>query len=124
MEQVWFVGFTHASAAWYHRFLKRGYRHCFAFTCLGIDRWLVIDALWNGMRVDEVPGKTIDAIVAECTSVLAVKVKPRPVRFRLLATCVTLCAHLTGDRSRAVTPWQLYRSLRANGAERVFYRSR
>lgn len=123
MEQVWFVGFVAARSAWYHRFLKPGYQHCFAFTPLGVDRWLVVDATWIGLSIAEVEGKTIDALLAEVTSVLRITATLKPVRFRLFATCVTLCAHLTGDRSGARTPWQLYRSLRASGAKRDFYRS-
>lgn len=122
---VWFVAFLPASAAWYHRFLKPGWQHVVCFAPLNQERWVVIDALWTHMEVAIVDIDTLDRLVshlAEHGTILKARVRPSPVRFRTLATCVTFAKHLVGDRSWAITPWQLYRSMRRNGAEKAFYR--
>lgn len=122
----WFVAFVPAKAAWYHRLLKPGWQHVYAFAPLGPDAWVVMDLLWTHLEVAIVPGPAIDRMIAGAAmhgSILKVPTAPKRVRFRVLPTCVTFVKHLVGDTSWAVTPWQLYRSLRRNGAERAFYRS-
>jgi len=122
----WFVAFVPANAAWYHRFLKPGWQHVFAFAPLETDRWLMFDVLWTHTEVAIVTGPLMDRMLtrpATQGSILKVQTVPRKVRFRLLPTCVTFVAHLVGDTSGAITPWQLYKSLKRNGAVRAFYRS-
>ena len=117
---AWFVVFQDADRIFVHRWLRPGFRHCWAFAWdESAGRWLVFEPLFDGMMLRTVdddlmaatialPGSTI--VLAECENATAT----RPA---LLATCVSAMQALLGLRCRrALTPYGLYRTLLASGA--------
>lgn len=100
--------------------LRPGFRHVGAVARCDIG-WLVLDPLSDALRVRWTPALDRDTAIrlAEASVVLMVEPRP-PARYRPrgLLTCVSVVAHLLGVRG-VVTPWQLYRALRARGATEV-----
>lgn len=120
---AWYVVFQDADAIWVHRWLKPGFRHCWAFAWdEGAARWLVFDPLFDGIylrTVDEaaLSGALAQPALASATIVLAPRVGARSTRPHFMATCVTAIAALLGlGARRALTPHGLYRTLLAEGA--------
>lgn len=128
---TWFVAFVdHGRNLWWHRFTRRGFRHCFAFAFDPVGGcWIVFDPTLEGFTLRAVPGAAIDRLVAAVWAVDGRILKCRaegraPRRPRLFATCVTVIAHLLGVRGCAVRPDGLYRLLRRRGARPAFLRPR
>jgi hypothetical protein len=119
----WLVAFidTANETRWWHRFVRPGFRHCLAF---GFDGrcWLQVDCMLNLLDVRSFAEAemtlVLEILASHHARILAVhRARPvsRPVpRFPIY--CVSTIKHLLGTRSRALTPWQLYRSLLRQGA--------
>jgi hypothetical protein len=106
------------------RVLRPGFRHCFAFAWdEEASRWLMVDASYDAVFVRALrdAGPLWRNLHERNARVLLAQVECRgPKRPRLFATCVTAVAALLGlDAPCAVTPRQLYRTLRARGAIQV-----
>ncbi|MCA0451219.1 MAG: hypothetical protein LCH62_15855 [Proteobacteria bacterium] len=117
---AWFVVFQDANRIFVHRWLKPGFRHCWAFAWdEPAGRWLVFEPLFDGMFLRTVDGDLMGATIAQPgnTIVLAQCEYAVATRPALLATCVSAMQALLGLRSRrALTPYGLYRTLLASGA--------
>jgi hypothetical protein len=119
----WLVVFldTVNEPRWWHRFVKPGFRHCLAF---GFDGrcWLQVDCLLNTLDIHsyaaaEMP-LVLEILASHEARILAVRRQPpvsRPTP-RLLLYCVSSVKHLLAVRTRAATPWQLYKALLRKGA--------
>lgn len=101
------------------RFLRRGFRHCFAAFRDG-DRWLTFDPLSHRteIRTQTVPADFDLAAYyrAQGLTVLPVRLPPVPARAAPLRpfTCVEATKRALGLHAPWVfTPWQLYRYLRS-----------
>jgi hypothetical protein len=124
---VWYVAFVdYGRNLWWHRFCKKGFRHCFAFafdTRMGV--WILFDPTVEGFVVRPLPRAAVDRLIAEIWRVdgRVLKCKAEGLgarRPRVLATCVTVLAHLLGLPGVApLFPSGLYARLRARGAETV-----
>ena len=64
---IWHLAFEHADSVWWHRWLKPGYAHCWAFGFSPVrgdpaaGEWIVFDPAFEGLQVrlaseDEVVG--------------------------------------------------------------------
>ena len=96
------------------RFLRPGYRHCFALLESG-DRWVMYNPLSNGTEVEVWPGdqeETIRAwLVINGYEVIDEVVRPLRSRpfFWAPYSCVEAVKRVLGLRApRVFTPWQLY----------------
>jgi len=99
------------------RFLRPGYRHCFALLESG-DRWILYNPLSNGTEVEVWPGDEEETIRAwlvsngyEVIDEIVRPLRPRPL-FWAPYSCVEAVKRVLGLRAPQVfTPWQLYRHL-------------
>ncbi|HEY9078425.1 hypothetical protein [Magnetovibrio sp.] len=99
------------------RFLRPGYRHCFALLESG-DRWVMYNPLSNGTEVDVWPGDQEEAIRAwlvsngyEVMDQIIQPLRPQPYAWAPYS-CVEAVKRVLGLRAPGVfTPWQLYRHL-------------
>ncbi len=122
----WYVAFVDADRAPWHRFMKRGFRHCYAFAWDELaDRWVLLEPGFDGVYLRPLRDETMGALWAQLhrdgAHVLLARAEGhRMLRPRLMLTCVTAIAALLGlRRCCAVFPWQLYRTLRRRGAIEV-----
>lgn len=121
---VWYVAFVdYGRNLWWHRLCKRGFRHCFAFAFdTSMGTWILFDPTIEGFVVRPLPRAAVDRLIAEIWRVdgriLKCKAEGLGVRRpRVLATCVTVLAHLVGLPGIApLFPSGLYARLRARGA--------
>lgn len=93
------------------RFLKRGFRHVFA--AVRHDHyWAVIDGA-DGLAAIYVAG--IDDLAAHYRdqgyTVVEISERQRLRTLLMPASCVSLTKAVIGIRSRAITPWQLFKHL-------------
>ena len=124
--EAWYVAFVDAQPTPWHRLMKPGFRHCYAFAWdSAADRWVVLEPGFDGVYLrpvrDEVIGLLWARLAADGSRVLLARSEGhRMLRPRLLLTCVTAVAALLAlRRCCAVSPWQLYRTLRRRGAIEV-----
>jgi len=125
----WFLTFIHADSVWWHRFLRPGYGHCWAFgyspaSETEAGRWVVFDPAFEGLQVRlageaEVAGWfQLNALRA--ATILRIKPPAHAVRRpRLVVTCAGALAALVGLRETPLTPWRLACIARRYGAEKV-----
>ena len=116
-QKIWIV-FTGKTELWWLRFLKKGYRHCFAVLNDG-QRWLSVDPLspytdieiYHHIEADfNLPQwlRDQDYIVVQ-SHINKAQQKPAPF---MIYNCVEAMKRLLGLHCRwIVTPWQLYRYL-------------
>jgi hypothetical protein len=123
----WHIAFVdYGVNVWWHRFLRRGFRHCWAFTYQpALDCWVLFEVGFEGLDVRALSGKQIDRLIAEALEhdgkVLRFKGRRRIVKRPLLfASCVTALKRLLGVGGCALTPHGLYRQLLRAGAVRTF----
>ena len=126
----WFIFFLEAhrsQRAWWHVFCREGFGHILSLRYNPEnDRWIKLD--WNGYCLDA--GIVTDAEVELIFGQLyvggahCVKFRPRwrktCIARSILLYCVSATKHLLGVTSWAVTPYQLYCYLLANGGTEVF----
>lgn len=103
---------------WWDRWLKPGFRHCYALRC---DRgvWVAVDGSLPCLSVDILPFSPDNRPYApRGGTIIHVNALVQPETFRtpqLIApfTCVEVCKAVLGIRAPFVwTPWQLYRHVR------------
>lgn len=127
----WFIGFTDGSPGepwhWSERFTRRGYRHAIALTPDGTGTIIVNGLSWR-LHVERVAipiGWVLRHFMLEGFWFLAYRAVVRRRAWRpAVLTCVETIKALVGIRSPfVITPWQLYRRLRAMGATPVIWRA-
>ena len=111
------VIFSDATDIWWLRFLRPGFRHCFAVVFDG-RQWILLDPLSH--RIDIVAGDYMDRLeIVEWYRRLGCNVvetrlnaAPNAVPFPEPLTCVSIVKRLIGIRRPFVwTPWQLFRAI-------------
>lgn len=126
---LWYVAFVdYGENIWWHRFLRPGFRHCFAFTYdPRSDAWIVCDPTVDGFFLRALPFDQLAPTIRGAQihgRILKVRtVGERIARPRVFATCVTVIGHLIGLRRCAFSPFGLYRTLLRYGAEPAFLES-
>lgn len=110
--------------AWWANWLKPGYRHIAAMSYYAdTERWVYVDPAlhWTVIRVltQEQAAVQMAALLDQSTAVLRVASRPSRRCAPTFPWCVGQIKALLGVRTAALTPWQLYRALRALGAEPV-----
>lgn len=108
------------------RFLRPGYRHCFALLESG-GSWVMYNPLSNGTEVEVWPGDQEEAIRAwlvvngyEVIDEVVRPLRPRPFSWAPYS-CVEAVKRVLGLRApRVFTPWQLYRHLNKFGKRKKF----
>lgn len=100
------------------RFLRPGYRHCFALL-QSSDRWVLYNPLSNGTEVEVWPGDREESLRAWLVQngYEVIDEVVRPLKPRVLPwapySCVEAVKRVLGLRApRVFTPWQLYRHLK------------
>lgn len=124
---IWHLVFVPANSMWWHRWLKRGYEHCFAFGFSpgnGVDegRWIVFDPCFDRLAVRlaseaEIEGWMIGASQGTCTILKAPLVEGMLLRPRWIVTCAGALAALLGMAKTPLTPYRLACMARRMGAE-------
>lgn len=120
------VIFSGGSGVWWLRWLRPGFRHCFAAVDDG-THWLTVDPLLHRLEVRASGLASAFDLAAEYRRMGLVVLEIAPPETALRAapvgffTCVETVKRLLGLRARWVlTPWQLYRFLaRRHGTERA-----
>lgn len=125
VNRLWLVCFCDAdSPAWWARVLRPGFRHVFAVSYYADqERWVefnpsrigTVIRLW---RQDEF-GPRLGVLLETSTAVLRVASRADRGNAPPMAWCVGEVKALLGVRCAAVTPWGLYRDLRARGVDVV-----
>lgn len=122
---VWFFAFEEANTIWWHRWLKPGYRHCWAFKVQVImeesgprHEWLLFDPMFTGLDVRLVHQSQAEAWLAlGMNGYLRILKVPQMqagvVRPRFFVSCAGALAALIGYPKTPLTPWGLYWRLRA-----------
>lgn len=120
---VWWVGFVDAAdVAWWQRWLRPGYRHCWAAREIDANLWMLVE--WTPERVvfGLANAPLMQRYAAQAHEVL-VWVDPvndpptlrRPVL--AIHQCASIVSHVMGIRPRPfATPWWLACAMRRLGA--------
>lgn len=126
---VWFFVFCAADSMWWHRWLRPGFQHCFAFgfspaSADAPGRWLVFDPCFDRLCVrlageEEVEGWFAAAGGGVVTILEVPVLEQRLARPRWLVTCAGAMAALVGMRRTPLTPWGLACMARRLGAREV-----
>lgn len=124
---AWFVAFTDSSGdLWFHRPLRRGFRHCLAFAWDETARvWVLLSPGFDGVILRALDDAAIGRLLAhlrtsKATILLAGTRAKQAFRLRFLLTCSSAIGVVLGiGEVGALTPYRLYRTLMANGAMRV-----
>lgn len=121
--QTWFFAFEHAESVWWHRWLKRGYAHCFAFGFDG-EAWLVVDPAFEGLIVRRASADEVEGWFARASlgglRLWRVPVQGQAVvRPRWVVTCAGALAAIVGFRETPLTPWGLICIARRHGATEI-----
>jgi hypothetical protein len=120
----WLIAFLDGEGdpRWWHYFLKPGFRHCLAF---GFDGrcWLQVDCMLNLLDVRSFANAEMTLVLEILASHDAVILAARRRSVvshatpRAFVYCVSTVKHLLGLRSKALTPYFLYRALLRQGAQ-------
>lgn len=108
------VCFSGEADIWWLRFLRPGFRHCFAVAQQD-KNWIVIDPLSPYLELDVLPlAATFDLpawlagqnLTVVRTTIRRNRTRPAPAN---IFSCVEVVKRFLGIHARAVfTPWQLY----------------
>jgi len=116
------VVFAGRSGVWWLRWLRPGFRHCFAAVDDGAQ-WLTIDPLLHRLevRASGLPSTFDLAAEYRRVNLIVLDIGPPPVPLRCapfgIFSCVETVKRVLGLRARWVfTPWQLHRFLARRGA--------
>jgi hypothetical protein len=111
------VVFAGRAGVWWLRWLRPGFRHCFAAVDDGAQ-WLTIDPLLHRLeiRASGLPSAFDLAAEYRRMDLIVLDIGPLPVALRSapfgIFSCVETVKRVLGLRARWVfTPWQLYRFL-------------
>lgn len=127
-SQTWHVVFYDMpdDAHWWARFLRRGFRHCFAYRHLTNEYALMVECLSNQIFVEIIDNAQLEAILNRATEAWSVTLPVNTTRHltpRIL-TCVGVLKHMLGVSWGYVwTPWQLRCAL-SEGAKGVLFYAR
>lgn len=116
-QKAWVV-FTNQTDLPWLKILRKGFRHCFVILHDG-EKWLSVDPLAHRLeiQVQSVPADFDLPRWLEERGHIAIRAKlhePQKILPLMPLTCVEVVKRVLGVRSRLViTPWQLYRHLRA-----------
>lgn len=110
------IGFQ-CTGSWRLVWLKRGFRHCFAYSAVG-DAWIACDPLSRGMEL-EIASSVRSRRLLACLAALGgsavacrLTTTQRPLPWLRPFTCVEFCKRLVCcARADVVTPNQLFRRL-------------
>jgi len=112
------VVFSDQTGLWWLRFLRRGFRHCFAMIQFG-EGWVLYNPLSNGTQIDVWAGVGEDTVRGwlEGQGFVVVEYDLAPLGPDPLAWAPFSCVEAVKRALRVraghvVTPWQLYRFLR------------
>ena len=125
MITEWIVAFEPRTSAWWGRFLRDGFGHCFAFGfCARSERWLVVEPTFERGVVAVAEVGQVEAWFAEADAgrlrLVAVECQDQAVRRpRFVVTCAGAVAGLLGLRRYPLTPWGLFRMVRAFGGKEL-----
>jgi hypothetical protein len=121
--RIWIVFFGDTPRrAWWANFLRPGFRHIAAVSWYPeTERWVYFDPALRGTVIgvftaDQAPAM-FDQLLARSTVVLRVASRHGRGAAPAFPWCVGAVKSLLGVRSRALTPYALYRDLLAMGAE-------
>lgn len=119
------VVFAGRAGVWWLRWLRPGFRHCFAAVDDGVQ-WLTVDPLLHRLeiRASGLPSGFDLAAEYRRMELVVLEIAPHPVTLRCapfgIFSCVETVKRLLGFRARWVfTPWQLYRFLVRRAADRI-----
>lgn len=119
------VVFAGHAGVWWLRWLRPGFRHCFAAVDDGAQ-WLTIDPLLHRLeiRASGLPSAFDLAAEYRRMNLIVLVIGPPPVVLRTapfgIFSCVETVKRVLGLRARWVfTPWQLYRFLERRDEGRV-----
>jgi hypothetical protein len=123
--RLWLIFFASPrGVSWWCRVLRPGWRHCYAACWYASEeRWVVFNPTRCGIVIrlygrDEF-GAPLAAFLDESVAVLRVASRYERGTPPAMPWCVGQVKALLGIRSWAMTPFGLYRDLRARGAEVV-----
>jgi hypothetical protein len=108
------------------KWLKKGYRHCFAYQQVD-DGWVLCDPIRDSLLLRSAPAVPTRALLSAVAAIEASAVAFRCVghgkRMPWLRpiTCVEVCNRVAGRRCGwLITPYQLFRHLALKRAEREY----
>lgn len=125
IARLWLVFFSDGeSPAWWHRFLRPGFRHVIAVAWFGEQkRWVYFNPSWKGAVLELYRQDEFDIrfghLMRTSSAVLRVRSGFDRNGMPAAAYCVGAIKALLGLHCRALLPHGLYRHLLANGAEIV-----
>jgi len=118
VDITYYIVFTDINVEphWVHRFIRKGFKHCFCFYEIEGERFCLNTTTAN---INYHLG--VDAAFFKNSTVLKFKYKfdfnNKIFYFwNMLPTCVSITKMVLGIRSRAITPYQLYKYLIKQGA--------
>lgn len=123
----WFIAFTDRTNTkfWYDPLIKKGFKHCYAFTydkSAGV--WLIFDPAVDSLVIRALSFKKAERFLRTLKgidTVLEVNIEKEPLFFtRHFQSCVTQIAHLVGVNIVIPTPYHLYCALVKRGARVSF----
>lgn len=121
----WHVCFSDGTDKWWQKFLKRGFRHCWAF---GYDPtgkcWLIVEPTWTHLVIRAFNENEFTPWIMKAQEegpIIHQIKKNGPMRkSRLMLTCVSQIAYLVGLDLFPLTPWRLFCALCKAGGKRTF----
>lgn len=124
-ERLWLVFWSEPDRpAWWARFLRPGFRHVYAVSWFADQqRWVYFDPSRFRTAIhlfDEAQAHdAMTRLMAPATAILRVASRADRLNAPTFPWCVGQVKALLGLRSRALTPYALYRDLLARGADVV-----
>lgn len=102
------------------KFLKKGFRHCFVAVNYG-DVFFILEDSFQGMFNNLLLAEDFFCFTKKnkCSILVIEGNKPAKKRFGIwywAPTCVNFCKTVGNLRTKAQTPWQLYKHLLKKGA--------
>ena len=116
---------------WYHRFRKKGFAHCgVIYFNSKKDKWLMVEHIHKLLATHILDGEEVDGIIDYIleNNGTIVNTNRFKQKWRLLQaawlrehSCVTIAMRLMGINKLIITPFQLYKYLINNGANKWEY---
>ena len=126
VEVTWYIVFTDLDVEphWVHRFLKKGFYHCYCFRQIG-DYIYYANPTTSNIDTKNYQGTSIADLVGELSAKADEPLKVLKFKYpfdfknrmfntwNLVPTCVNVVKMFLGIRARAQTPYQLYKYLKS-----------